>query len=57
MTFRLSPLTCAGTVTRSFLVSLGFDHLFIDFLERTAIGAAAVLVAIMFVGMRTRRRQ
>ena len=57
MTFRFSPHTCLGIVTRSFLLSLGFDHLFIDFLERMAIGAAAVFLAIIFVGVRTRRRQ
>lgn len=56
MPFRPSPLACLGTVTRSFLLSLGFDHLFIDFLTHTALGAAGVLLAILFVSIRARRR-
>ena len=56
MPFRPSPLTCLGTVTRSFLLSLGFDHVFIDFLAHTALGAAGVLLAILFVSIRARRR-
>lgn len=55
MPFRLSPLACLGTVTRSFLLSLCFDHVFIDFLAHTALGAAGVLLAILFVSIRARR--
>jgi hypothetical protein len=55
-TAQFSPVSCIGTLTRSFLLSLGFDHLFIDFLAHTAVGAAGVLMAILFVGLRTRRR-
>ncbi len=56
MSFRLSSLTCVETLTRSVLLSLGFDDLLIDFLARSALGAAAVLLAILFVSVRSRRR-
>lgn len=56
MSFRLSSLTCLGILARSLLLSLGFDSLLIDFLAHTAVGAAGVLLAILFVGIRTRRR-
>ena len=56
-TFRPSLATYVETLTRSFLLSLGLDHVLIDFLMRAAIGAAAVLLAILFVGARTTRHR
>jgi hypothetical protein len=44
-------------VTRSLLLSLGFDHALIDFLALTAIGAATVLFAILAVAIRIPRRR
>ncbi len=43
-------------LTRSLLFSLGIDHVLIDFLARTSIGATAVLLAILCVGIGSRRR-
>ena len=39
--------TSVESATRCLLLSLGFDHVLIDFLARTAIGAAVVLLAIL----------
>lgn len=39
--------------TRSALLSLGLDEALIDFLACTAIGAAAVLLTLAFVAVRT----
>jgi hypothetical protein len=41
--------------TRSVLLTLGLDHALIDFLACTAIGAAAVVLAIALVGVRSER--
>ena len=35
---------------------MGLDHVLIDFLERTGVGAASVLLVIFFVGIGIRRR-
>jgi hypothetical protein len=43
-------------LTRSALFSLGLDHALIDFLTHTAVGAATVLLAILFVALRLPRR-
>jgi hypothetical protein len=45
----------AEAFTRSILLTLGLDHALIDFLACTAIGAAAVLLAIALVGVRSQR--
>ena len=45
----------AEAFTRSVLLTLGLDHALIDFLACTAIGAAAVLLAIVLVGVRSQR--
>ena len=44
-------------LTRSVLISLGMDHALIDFLAHVAVGAATVLLAILFLGVRIPRRQ
>jgi hypothetical protein len=49
-------LTSLKASTRSLLFALGIDHALIDFLAHAAIGAIAVLVAILFVGIRAPRR-
>jgi hypothetical protein len=55
----LTPIPLLATslksFTRSFLFSLGLDHALIDFLALTALGAATVLLAILFVGIRIPR--
>jgi len=43
-------------LTRSILVALGMDHALIDFLTHTTVGAAIVLLAILFVAIRIPRR-
>ncbi len=49
-------LTSLKTLARSLLFALGIDLIVIDFLTRAAIGAIAVLLAILFVGIRVPRR-
>jgi hypothetical protein len=49
-------LATAQALTRSILLSLGLDHALIDFLACAAIGAATVLLAILFVAIRVPRR-
>jgi hypothetical protein len=44
--------TSLKAATRSLLLSLGMDHALIDFLANTAVGAATVLLAILFVALR-----
>ena len=41
---------------RSFLLFLGLDHALIDFLVITAIGAATILLTILFVSARVPSR-
>jgi hypothetical protein len=48
--------TSLKSLTRSLLFSLGLDHALIDFLAHTAVGAATVLLAILFVAIRIPRR-
>jgi hypothetical protein len=48
--------TSLKSLTRSLLFSLGLDHALIDFLALTALGAATVLLAILFVGIGIPRR-
>jgi len=45
------------TLARSLLFSLGLDHALIDFLAYTAVGAAAVLLAILVLALRIPRRR
>jgi hypothetical protein len=56
----LTPIPLLATslksLTRSLLFSLGLDHALIDFLALTALGAATVLLAILFVGIGIPRR-
>jgi len=49
--------TSIQTLTRSLLFSLGLDHALIDFLTYAAVGAATVLLAILFLGIRIPRRR
>ena len=49
--------TSVEALTRSLLFALGLDHALIDFLARIAIGALAVLLAILFLAIRIPRRQ
>jgi uncharacterized membrane protein len=55
------PITLLATslkaAARSLLLSLGMDHALLDFLANTAIGAATVLFAILFVSLRIPRRR
>ena len=53
------PAIHLDSVARSFLLSLRLDSFFADFLLRTAIGAAAVVLIILFVSihMPSRRRR
>ena len=46
-----------AALTRALLLSLGLDHVIIDFLALTAIGADTVLLAILVVAIRIPRRQ
>jgi hypothetical protein len=46
-----------AALTRALLLSLGLDHVIIDFLALTAIGAATVLLAILVVAIRIPRPQ
>lgn len=50
-------ITSIQTIARSLLLSLGLDHAVIDFLAYTAVGAATVLLAILFLAVRIPRRQ
>jgi hypothetical protein len=52
----LSPTACLELTARSLLLSFGLDQVLTDFLIRSVIGAAAVLAAITFVGVRSTRR-
>ena len=56
LTPSLFLLTSLKALTRSLLFALGIDHVLIDFLAHAAIGAGAVLLAILFVGIRVPRR-
>ena len=44
------------SLTRSLLLSLGLDHALIDFLAITAIGAATIMLTILFVSARVPSR-
>ena len=50
------PVTSLKALIRSILLSMGLDHVLIDFLLRTAAGAASVLAVIAFVGIRIPKR-
>ena len=50
------PVTSIKALVRSILLSMGLDHVLIDFLQRTAAGAAGVLAVIAFVGIRIPKR-
>jgi hypothetical protein len=49
-------LTSLKPSTRSLLFALGIDLALIDFLAHAAIGVGAVLLAILFGGIRVPRR-
>ena len=59
MPFTPSPLlaTYLKAFARSVLISLGLDHVLIDFLADAAEGAATVLFVLFFVALRIPRRQ
>jgi len=46
----LRPATYVESISRSLLLSLGFDHVTTEFFVATAIGAFAVLMTMIFVG-------
>ena len=47
--------TSVKALARSALFTLGLDHALIEFLANTAIGAATVLLALLYVGARIPR--
>jgi len=50
------PVTSLKALIRCILLSMGLDHVLVDFLLRTAAGAAGVLAVIAFVGIRIPKR-
>jgi hypothetical protein len=55
--FRSSlAVTSLKAVTHSILWSMGLDHTLIEFLVSAAVGAAMVLLVIIFVGVGIPRR-
>ena len=58
MTLIATPVlaTSIKAYARSVLISLGEDNVLMDFLAHTAMGAATVLLAILFVRVRIPRR-
>jgi len=44
-------------LTRSLLFAIGMDHTLIDFLAPAVVGAATVLLGILFLGIRIPRRK
>ena len=48
--------TSAKAFARCLLFSMGVDQVLIDFLANIAIGAATVLLALLYVGARIPRR-
>ena len=48
--------TYAQALTRSILLALGMDHALIDFFTHAAVGAATVLLAVVFIAIRVPRR-
>ncbi len=53
--FPARPAIYLGTAARSTLLAFGLDPIFTEFLISTAIGAATVLLMILFVALRTPR--
>jgi len=49
-------VTSPNARIRSILFPMGLDHVLLDFLARTATGAASVLLVILFVGISIPRR-
>jgi len=49
-------VTSLKVAIRSILLSMGLDHVLIDFFAHAAAGAASVLVVIFFVGIGIPRR-
>lgn len=47
----LLAVTSLKVVFRSILSSMGLDHVLIEFVTNAAIGAATVLLVILFVGI------
>ena len=55
--FRSGPLvTSLKAFVRSILLSMGLDHVLIDFLACAAVGAGTVLLVILFAGIGIPRR-
>ncbi len=53
----LRPAIYIETLTRSLLLSLGLDHVAIEFFVTTALGAFAVLMTLIFIGAGIPRRR
>ena len=53
----LRPATYVETISRSFLLSLGFDHVVAEFFITAAIGAFTILMTLIFVGAGIPRRR
>jgi hypothetical protein len=53
----LRPATYIETISRSLLLSLGFDRVTTEFFVATAVGAFAVLMTMIFVGAGIPRRR
>ena len=51
----LTVISIKGS-TRSILISMGLDHVLLDFFARAAAGAASVLMVIFLVGISIPRR-
>jgi hypothetical protein len=49
-------VTSLKAIARAILISMGLDRVLIDFLASAAVGAATVLLVIVFVGIRIPRR-
>jgi hypothetical protein len=49
-------VTSLRALLRSILVSMGLDHVFVDFLSNAALGTAAALLVIFFVAIGIPRR-
>lgn len=50
------PVTSLKALFGSILITMGLDHVLVDFLLRAAAGAASVLAVIAFVGIRIPKR-
>jgi hypothetical protein len=55
LTARPILATYTQALTRSILLALGMDHALIDFLAHAVVGAATVLLTILFIAIRIPR--